>query len=88
MSVINAMENIVQHYFSEFEQNQHLKCNCSHCRNDIIAITLNRLPTKYVSTEIGQVYMKTLLFDKQMESDVIREITNAAMLVQDKPRHN
>ncbi|WCK54245.1 late competence development ComFB family protein [Aneurinibacillus sp. Ricciae_BoGa-3] len=88
MSVINAMENVVKHYFSEFEERQYLKCNCEHCKNDILAIALNQLPSKYVSTAIGEVYMKTLMMDKQVESDVLKEITNAAMIVEKNPHHN
>ncbi|WP_027416761.1 late competence development ComFB family protein [Aneurinibacillus terranovensis] len=88
MSVTNAMESIVKHFFAEFQENYPLKCDCSQCKDDIIAIALNRVPSKYVSTEVGEVYIKTLMMDKQIESDVIKEITNAVMVVEKNPRHN
>jgi hypothetical protein len=41
-----------------------------------MAITLNRLPAKYVSTASGEVFAKTQL-RMQTETDVYRELANA-----------
>lgn len=33
-------------------------CTCPTCRNDLIALTLNALPPKYVNTEKGEAFSK------------------------------
>jgi competence protein ComFB len=45
-------------------------------RNDIMAIALNSLPPKYVTTEQGEIFSKTQL-RAQVETDVYREIYRA-----------
>ncbi len=55
--------------------------------SDVLAIALNRLPTKYVTTEKGGILTKTQLRTKH-ESDVFRELTHAVEIVlgQQRPK--
>lgn len=62
-------------------------CKCEKCRMDIFAIALNNLPTKYVATEKGKLYSKANAFFQQFEVDVVSEITKAAIIVKNNPRH-
>ena len=48
--------------------------------DDIMAIVLNHLPAKYVSTRKGEMFAKTQL-RAQLESDIFREITYAVKKV-------
>lgn len=62
-------------------------CKCERCKMDIIAITLNNLPSKYVVAEKGELYSKVNMFKMQVEVDVMTEIIKAAMIVKKNPQH-
>jgi competence protein ComFB len=77
MTVHNMMEEIARHCLKELI---HSKTSLSDLNEtqiaDILALALNRLPPKYVSTARGEVFAKTQL-RSQVESDVYRELTYA-----------
>ncbi|MDR0853984.1 MAG: late competence development ComFB family protein [Clostridiales Family XIII bacterium] len=57
-------------------------------REDILALTLNSLPTKYVNTDGGRLYAQLVdVYRLQYESDVIIGLTRASKKVLEKPRH-
>ena len=82
----NYMEDIVEIYIDKSVKKMGM-CNCEICRKDIMARTLNILPPKYVVTTKGESYTKLNLLSQQFEVDVITEITKAAKIVNDNPRH-
>lgn len=88
MSVINAMEMIVRGLFDDFQSNYKLKCDCDQCKFDILALTLNQLQPRYVSSKNGEVHVKTLYMDQQLQLDVIRELTKAKEIVENNPKHD
>ena len=63
-------------------------CNCDACKLDVVALMLNNLPSKYVVTDKGALYAKLEDFDPQYKVDYMREMTKAAALVKEKPRHD
>ncbi|HJV47278.1 MAG TPA: late competence development ComFB family protein [Bacillota bacterium] len=87
MKLINAMESIVIHAFDEFKKNHTFKCSCEKCELDILALTLNKLTPKYVSSDQGEVLVKAFFHDTQLQHDIIREIALATMTVENNPRH-
>lgn len=87
MRILNVMEQITMNLFQEFELHYKLKCNCDLCRTDILALALNNIPPKYVSSEKGEVLMRAIHSDVQSKQDIIRELTSAAMKVESNPRH-
>ena len=62
-------------------------CKCQKCRLGIVAMALNSLAPKYVVTENGRLYTKANSFQQQFEVDALSAITNAAIKVKEKPRH-
>ena len=82
----NYMEEIVFSVIDDVLKDMDI-CRCERCKMDIIAISLNNLPSKYVVTERGELYSKVNLFKMQVEVDVITEITKAAMIVKRNPNH-
>lgn len=62
-------------------------CDCRTCVNDIMAMTLNNLPTKYVTTDSGKQYLQLEIYKKQYETDVIAALTRACVRVKASPRH-
>ena len=58
----------------------------SNC-NDVLALALNYLPAKYVTTDEGKQYAKLIeVYRIQYESDVIAALTRACLKVKEKPR--
>jgi competence protein ComFB len=56
-------------------------------REDILALALNDLPTKYVNTQGGKLYTQLVEnYRVQYETDVLRSLTKAALKVKEKPR--
>lgn len=62
-------------------------CNCPVCVNDVLALTLNSLPTKYVTTDAGKQYFQLDMYKKQYETDVLAALTKACVRVKASPRH-
>ncbi|TXK74696.1 late competence development ComFB family protein [Paenibacillus sp. N3.4] len=87
MMVFNAMESIVMNLFEEFEKNYERKCTCDRCKEDILALVLNHIPPKYTSSEKGQLYVKSLYMNQQIQSDVMKELIQAALIVEHNQNH-
>jgi competence protein ComFB len=70
------MEDIVKSCLKEMLHRQPgMECD-EKTRSDIMAIALNNLPPKYVSTLQGEVFVKTQT-RLQVEPDVYRELSRA-----------
>jgi competence protein ComFB len=77
MSVHNLMEHLVESCLKEYiVRHVELQGLEDAIYDDIMAITLNRIPAKYVTTEKGEVFGKTQL-RTQHESDVFKELSYA-----------
>jgi len=56
-------------------------------REDILALALNKLPTKYITTCSGKMYAQMIdNYRLQYETDVLASLTRAAITVKSKPR--
>jgi len=57
-------------------------------REDVLALALNYLPAKYVTTDEGKQYSKLIeMYRAQYESDVVTALTKACIKVNDHPRN-
>ena len=63
-------------------------CNCPKCVDDILAIALNTLPTRYVTTDVGKQFIQLNSYKKQFETDVVAALIKACQIVQESPRHD
>jgi len=62
-------------------------CTCRTCANDVLALALNSLPTKYVTTDAGKQYFQLDIYKKQYEMDILAALTKACVRVKAAPRH-
>ncbi|ALS21356.1 MULTISPECIES: late competence development ComFB family protein [Paenibacillus] len=86
MNVHNLMEDVVKSCLKELMNSQEYLADLTEIeQSDIIAIALNKLPAKYVSTVKGEVFAKTQL-RMQVETDVYRELSNAIHVVLNSER--
>lgn len=63
-------------------------CSCLKCVYDILAIALNSLPTRYVTTDVGKQFIQLNSYKKQFETDVVAALIKACQIVKDSPRHD
>ena len=83
----NRMEEFVFNKTDEILKLMNI-CKCEKCRLDIVALTLNELPSKYVVTEQGELYARVRELEQQFDVDVETAIIKAAVFVGKNPRHN
>lgn len=63
-------------------------CKCEHCIEDIMCISLNSLPPKYVTTSKGELFSKIdQQMDRQNMLDIDVAVINALEYVGKRPRH-
>jgi competence protein ComFB len=62
-------------------------CKCDKCRNDIIALTLNQLPAKYVVTKEGELYARLAELSNEEEREILIALAKSAKLVKAHPKH-
>jgi competence protein ComFB len=62
-------------------------CVCPICTANVLALALNTLPTKYVTTDEGKQYTQLEVYKRQNELDVIAALTRACVRVKSSPRH-
>lgn len=74
--VRNLMEELVWQCLRDLQQHQELLRGCEEQKlADIMAITLNRIPPRYVSSSQGEMFAKTQL--RQLEPEIYRELAYA-----------
>jgi competence protein ComFB len=88
MDVHNLMEDIVKNCLRELilHNEQGFEID-EKSQSDILAITLNKLPSKYVATTQGEMLAKTQL-RSQVEIDVYRELSLAMEIVLKSSRNS
>jgi len=87
MEIKNYMEQCVDETLPEVLKSFPNVCNCEKCVSDIKAIALNKLKPHYVVTEKGKLYSKLDSFVLQNETDVVKAIIEAIIIVSSNPKH-
>lgn len=82
----NVVEDIVKVKVLETMREMNV-CTCEKCVSDVIALTLNSLPPKYVVTEKGNLFSKLAAYENQYSTDVTSAIVQACIAVNKIPRH-
>lgn len=87
MRVVNLMERITSEVLDEHWPKLNVPCHCDVCKNDVLALALNMLPTRYVTNEKGRMLVQLRMSDEQSCADILREIAKAGLIVAAKPSH-
>lgn len=82
----NMMELFVEDYYDQIKDSQDC-CTCQQCRDDVIAIALNRLPTKYVNTSGGKIMVSTKMYCQEHRIELHTAVLQAMEIVKKYPRH-
>jgi len=83
----NYMETIVEKNLASQLSKRPDICRCERCRMDIMAMALNKLPSKYVVTDKGSIYARIEEMEFQINADVTREVFKAIEAVNKNKRH-
>lgn len=86
MELHNYMEDVVLNNLNLLLEKEDM-CKCEKCKLDIMALALNKLPSKYVVTQRGRIYTKLAELELQFKADVVRELTKAIEVVKKNPQH-
>lgn len=88
MPIKNAMEDLVNDRILEVLKDKDC-CKCEKCLDDMRALALNNIPSKYVSTHRGVLFTKLDMFTKhQVTIDLNVAVASAIESVAAKPRHD
>lgn len=82
----NVLEDLVTYKLDELMQATDM-CTCDRCRADVLAIVLNKLPSRYVSSNNGDIYARFQSLDFQMQANITTAILNAIDVVKKTPHH-
>lgn len=86
--LVNKMEHAVRTAVDRlFAQGKNPGCSCERCKLDVIALTLNMLPSKYVVTTIGNAVTNVALDSSQWQANLTMAVCKAIDIVRGKPRH-
>jgi competence protein ComFB len=85
-SLINLSEVLTKELLPSVMERMDV-CTCPVCTGNVLALALNTLPTKYVTTDEGKQYTQLEVYKRQNELDVIAALTRACVRVKNSPRH-
>jgi len=83
---INVMEVLVAEKAEKYVKLMGM-CSCRRCMDDLIALTLNHLPPKYVVMGEGDRIPKLTFYEGQYSSDITAQLINACKLISERPHH-
>lgn len=87
MGVINVMEKVVRDVLVQYKDELHLPCKCNRCMDDVLAITLNKLPPRYIVNKEHSPYIRALHeADKHGSMQILMAVARASTLVAKSPR--
>lgn len=84
--LLNITEHLVKEKAKEIMERLKV-CTCPECTLDVLALTLNSLPNKFITTDAGRLHTQLEIFKKQYETDVVAALTKACVRVKASPRH-
>lgn len=86
MAVSNIMEEIVRQKLDEMLKGSSC-CKCEKCYADMLAIALNMVNPKYVSTKQGELMVKIDETKPQNSADISSAVCKAIEIVKAHPKH-
>jgi competence protein ComFB len=83
----NYIEKIVRDELKKVYERDKALCKCDKCYQDIMTLTLNKLPPMYVSSNVGHIMTMYNLTKDQLHAQVIVELQKAIDQVKQQPNH-
>ena len=83
---INVMQVLVEEQAPRYVKMFGL-CDCERCMEDVKALTLNNLPSKYVVLEPGDRIPRLTVYEGRFASEITAQMLSACKLVAAHPHH-
>ena len=87
MALVNTMEGLIDDKLRMMLEGETC-CKCERCFEDMKAIALNSLPSKYVNTHNGELFFFFFAGIIQNSADITIAISKAIRKVADHPSHD
>ena len=84
---INVMQVLVEEKAPKYIKMFGL-CQCDRCLEDVKALTLNHLPSKYVVLEHGDMIPRLTVYEGKFSSDITAQLLQACKIVMETPHHS
>ncbi|MBV2241059.1 late competence development ComFB family protein [Bacillus inaquosorum] len=63
--LVNSKEIVMKELLDRYMDQLHMTCTCQVCKNDVLALSLNKVKPSYVTDLKKIAYTKAELVDKQ-----------------------
>ena len=83
---LNVMEHVVENIAKDYMERLG-GCTCERCIADVIALTLTKLPPKYVVVEPPAASPLLNFYSSRFAPHVIVEVTKSCLTVKENPHH-
>ena len=83
---INVMQVLVEEKAPRYTKMFGL-CTCERCMEDVKALTLNNLPSKYVVLEPGDRIPRLTVYEGRFASDITSQLLQACKVIMAHPHH-
>jgi len=87
MNFKNYMEDVVMEVYQEFIERNPQYCSCDRCRADTMVIALKQLRGLYAVSQEGEIFTRVSRDDRQIRTDAMVMIVEAAKRVAQQPNH-
>ncbi len=84
--IVNVMEEVVERHLDDYIAKFNV-CKCKRCRADIKALSLTKLPAKYVVLSISTQAPMISFYAGRYETQAKNEIIFSCNTIKDNPRH-
>ena len=84
---INVMQVLVEEKAPQYAKMFGL-CSCERCIEDVKALTLNNLPSKYVVLEPGDRIPRLTVYEGRFASEITAQMLQACKMVMAHPHHD
>lgn len=83
--LVNSKEIVLRELLDRYIPQLHMKCTCRVCKNDVLALSLNRAEPAYVTDKKKVAYAKAEMVDKQKNTALLVILAESAAIVSVNP---
>lgn len=87
-NLINVSEALAKERLDAALENNDNVCKCAKCYGDMLAMVLNKIPARYVNSDIGSLFKKLdATTSPQAQMDIDIAVEQAIAVVSQRPKH-
>ncbi|KUO77987.1 MAG: competence protein ComFB [Desulfosporosinus sp. BRH_c37] len=85
--LINHTETSVRQALQDYLRENTISCSCEQCQADIIALSLNRLPSHYYVSLRGEIMTRWKSQTTTNKARIMAEVVRTAQQISASPSH-